>query len=466
VGVADDPGMPSPRTVLAGAALAALTAIAPAAANEPGAAARGQVVKSLVRATSSDCDGLLAGVRSRVCTHGPDPAPAGRDVRKRRSIGELRRAAGLGAPDGTARTTAGTINPTTDGSGAIVCSGDGVSGKRVQVLYVVAADRPDRYLSLVDALGQYTLRADGQLNASALNSGAVRHFRFVTAGDGAGGCVLDVQRVAIGATEDDTWDTMIPALKTQGYNRTDRKYLIYADTNVYCGLGSYYTDSQPGQTNVANGTRPEYARVDSGCWNYGEAHELMHTLGGVQTDAPHATPGGHCFDEYDALCYADGSGVRMQYICASSQSALFDCNGDDYFLATAPPAGSYLATHWNTADSAFLIGADLAPVPPPTTTTTTTTTESLSGSFKKAGSTATTRNAQAGATRAVASGTAHNKPAGLTLVVRDAAGQVIAQQSGTSIDVASTLIAAGAYTWALSAGSGVSWKMTLSYVAG
>jgi hypothetical protein len=456
--------MPSPRTALAAAAFAALIAIAPAAASEPSPAARGQILKALVRGGTPSCDGLFAGVKSKVCTHGPDPAPAGRDVRKSRSIGELRRAAGLDAAAGTARTTPGTVTPTTDGSGAIVCSGDGVSGKRVQVLYVVAADRPDRYLSLVDALGQYTIRADGQLNTSARKSGAVRHFRFVTDGDGSGGCVLNVQRVSIGAAEDDSWDPMMAALKAQGYNRSDRKYLIYADANVYCGMGSYYRDSQPGQANVANGTRPEYARVDAGCWNYGEAHELMHTLGGVQTDAPHATPGGHCFDEYDELCYADGSGVRMKYICSSTQSTLFDCNGDDYFLATTPPAGSYLSTHWNTADSAFLIGADLSTAPPLSTPA--TISESLSGSFKKAGSTATTRTAQPGASHVVASGKARNKPATLTVVVRDAAGQTIAQQSGTSVDIQSTLSATGAYTWTVSGGSGVSWQMTLSYVAG
>ena len=448
------------------AVLAALAATVPAAAAHPGstAAARGQVLKALVHADRPSCDGLFQGVRSGVCTHGPDAAPAGRDVRAPRSIAELRHAAGLSAPAGTARTTPGTITAPSDGSGAIVCSGDGVSGTRVQVLYVVAADRPDRYLSLVDALGQYTIRADGQLNASARKSGAVRHFRFVTSSDGAGGCVLDIQRVAIGAGQNDDVDVMISALKALGYNRADRKYLIYADANVYCGLGSYYTDSQPGQTNVANGTRPEYARIDSGCWNYGEAHELMHTLGGVQTDAPHATPGGHCYDEYDAMCYADGSGVKMKYICASSQESLFDCNGDDYFLAAAPAAGTYLATHWNTADSAFLLGADLGSGTPPLTGSTTQT-ESLSGTFKKAGSTAATRTVSAGATRAVASGTSRNKPVSVTVVVRDSAGQVLAQQSGTNVDVQSLISAPGAYTWTVSGGSNVSWTMTLSYVA-
>src|SRR5882672_7448102 len=123
--------MLSPAKVLAATTLAALITVAPAAAGEP---ARGQVVRALVQGTTPGCHGLMAGVRSGACTHGPDPAPAGRDVRRGRSIAELRHAAGLESPAGTARTTAGTVLPTTDGSGAIVCSGDGVSGKRVQVL--------------------------------------------------------------------------------------------------------------------------------------------------------------------------------------------------------------------------------------------------------------------------------------------------------------------------------------------
>src|SRR5438067_1385052 len=142
--------MASPRNVMALAAFAALIATAPAAANRPSPTARGQVLKGLVRADTSTCQGLFTGARSKVCTHGPDPAPAGIDVRKGRSVAQLRHAAGLSAPDGTARSTPGTITPTTDGSGAIVCDGDGVTGKRVQVLYVVAAGHDDRYLSLLD----------------------------------------------------------------------------------------------------------------------------------------------------------------------------------------------------------------------------------------------------------------------------------------------------------------------------
>jgi hypothetical protein len=132
----------------------------------------------------------------------------------------------------------------------------------------------------------------------------------------------------------------------------------FVDASVYCGIGTIARDSSPSPENRSN-HRAGYARIDRDCWG-GEiaAHELVHTLGGIQHDAPHASGGWHCVDEFDLMCYSDTPLFpTMQYLCPVSQEMLLDCNHDDYYH-TNPPAGSYLATHWNVANSAFLMARD------------------------------------------------------------------------------------------------------------
>lgn len=336
-----------------------------AGAGSPSDDARGLVQRDLVRSTEPRCRGLLAGARSGVCTHGPDPAPDGTDVRESPTTAEVRTNAGLSPIPTVANTTPGTTTAPTDGTGAIVCSGDGAAGRRVEVLYVVPADKTDRLDSIKDALGTYVVRADRQLNSSAMETAGSRHWRLVTEADPAGvaPCVLKITKVLVSSTDDDSFDSLVTALRSRGYGRTDRKYLLLSESTVYCGIGSIYGDSQPGQSNANNGSYAQYARADSGCWNYAEAHELMHNLGGVQTDAPNATPGWHCSDENDEMCYDDdGSGpVVMRTVCGGRDGTLFDCNHDDYFLAGTPASTNYLATHWNTANSAFLIDPGFVP---------------------------------------------------------------------------------------------------------
>lgn len=455
--------------MLAGSVCALAFAAQPALAHHPGApahlpedAARGQVHRDLVQSAEPHCRGLLMGARSGVCTHGPDPAPVGRDVRVPRSTAELRAEAGLAPMPSLPATTPGTTTAPTDGTGAIVCSGDGVAGKRIEVLYVRPADKTDRFDSMKDALGQYAIGADRQLNASAAETGGSRHWRFVTDPDPAGAapCVLRITKVDVGSADDDSFDASVDAVKARGYNSASRKYLMFVESNVYCGIGSLYRDSQPGQTNINNGSYAQYARTDAACWNYAEAHELMHNLGGVQDDAPNATPGFHCSDEADEMCYDDdGNGpVVMRSVCAGRDGSLFDCNHDDYFFAGTPPATNYLATHWNTAFSAFLIAP--AGTPPPTTTTN----EQVSGSFKRnALSAVFTRTVQPGPLRGVATGTTKRTPATITLTLRDAQGRVLDSKTGTSVDVQATAAAAGAHSWTISGASGVSYKLTLTY---
>ncbi|HET7719367.1 MAG TPA: Calx-beta domain-containing protein, partial [Acidimicrobiales bacterium] len=61
-----------------------------------------------------------------------------------------------------------------------------------------------------------------------------------------------------------------------------------------------------------------------------------------------------CDDDSDRMCYLDGSVFVLRNQCPADQEALFDCEGNDYFH-TAPLPGTYLASHWNTASSSFLI---------------------------------------------------------------------------------------------------------------
>lgn len=89
-------------------------------------------------------------------------------------------------------------------------------------------------------------------------------------------------------------------------------------------------------------------------------HELLHGLGAVQSNAPHATAGGHCYDGTDIMCYDDGtlhSAAFTEADCPQIGGEIYqalDCHNDDYFSPTPPPAGSYLASHWNVVNSRFL----------------------------------------------------------------------------------------------------------------
>jgi len=312
-------------------------------------------------------DRMLVARESQTCVHGADRAPQGVDVTTPRSVEELRETAYDAA---TPASVAGSTTPSTDGSGQIVCEGDGVSGKRVQVLYLRTTAVSSRFAVLRDALEQNVVHADAQFNASAAQTGGARHVRFVTVPDGSGGCALDLREVVIPAPADGnlSFGYTISELKKLGYSSSSRKYLMLTDASYLCGIGTFYGDDRPGSDNVSNWYAPEYSRVDTGCWHYAEAHELMHNLGGVQDSAPHSSLAGHCYDGDDDMCYSDGgpwflgpdglpgtSDDRgLLQTCLPGPLSLFDCNHDDYFHTHAAE-GSYLATHWNTADSAYLI---------------------------------------------------------------------------------------------------------------
>ncbi|HRA47455.1 MAG TPA: hypothetical protein PK819_05230, partial [Thermomicrobiales bacterium] len=235
-----------------------------------------------------------------------------------------------------------------------VCDGDGTSGKRIQVLYVYSST--DNYAAYVDSFRYWAAQADLVYQDSAKRTGGARYLRFVHDAS----CTISVIKVKVSSTANTPGAlfTLEDELDTKGYGRNDRKYLIFQDVSsgYYCGIGSMIPDDSPSSSNY-NNMWWTTAAVYNGCWADGTtaAHELGHALGAVQSTAPHATAYGHCWDEWDVMCYADGTTHPMETRCSGSSTndRLLDCNNDDYFN-TNPGSGNYLKTHWNMASSDFL----------------------------------------------------------------------------------------------------------------
>lgn len=377
--------------VMLGAGWAGLDSTAPrtivAAGLPRDAPDRGMVYAGLSPAgPGSLCAGSYA-IGSQTCTHGPDPAPAGLDVRR----AVTRVAAPTAAPvapqhepaqvppdaeiirdEGGSALTPGAPALIPDaapgnadfvlGRHGVACAGDGRDGRRFQTLYVHERGTPSRYPDFLGSIRAWSAGVDGIIDASAGETGGSRHVRFVTTPQ----CEVDVSEVELPPGALRSFPGSIDALQTLGYNRTDRKYLIFADAQVYCGIGTYVADNRPGLGNRNNGG-PSYGRVDSGCWGpVTAAHEVTHMLGTVLHGSPNASGAGGCTDDHDLLCGPDRSGRPVRTVCGSRHEERLDCGHDDYF-STDPRPGSYLATHWNTANNEFLLrsdgGGDIPDVP-------------------------------------------------------------------------------------------------------
>lgn len=275
-----------------------------------------------------------------VCSHGDDAPPRGED----RSVDNDPRILSFADKVGVAEP--------------VECIGDGQSGHRIEVLYVYTATTGNRIAEYRESFRQWAADADQIYNESAKRTGGSRNMRFVTDAN-CRPVVTDIQLTNVDVA---SMNNTINALYQKGYNRTDRKYLIFADANVYCGIGTLMPDDDKSAQANQNNLVPGWARVDAGCWSgFVAAHELTHNLGGVQNSAPNHTEYGHCTDDMDVMCYNDGPGTVMRRVCIlATDENLLDCQNDDYFN-TNPLAGTYLSENWNVADSPYLISM---PVPP------------------------------------------------------------------------------------------------------
>lgn len=222
--------------------------------------------------------------------------------------------------------------------------------KQVQLMYVRPSGAPDNYQTFASVIRRIATEADALFDLSAHKTGGHRHIKFVQ--DEAG--QLDVLSVELPAGT--IPKTMAQMMTDLGHADPNRKYVLFVDASHAgsCGYATSYVDNRPGSDNL-NNTLTGHAVLGLGCWNaHTMAHEVVHLLGGVQPDSPNGTWGRHCTDEHDLMCFSDPPFYpRLTYPCPMGQGSMLDCGNDDYFH-TSPEPGSYLAEHWNVANSEHL----------------------------------------------------------------------------------------------------------------
>ncbi|MER5263147.1 hypothetical protein ABTZ99_13865 [Actinosynnema sp. NPDC002837] len=227
--------------------------------------------------------------------------------------------------------------------------------KQVQLVYVRSPAGADRYAEMAPKIEAMSSQINLAVQYGALRTGGSRGIRYVSNAD----CSPRIDNVVLASgTNIMDYNSVQRDLVSRGYDSVDRKYLIFLQTTAFCGLAS-------GGTLTAG---PSWAMVGTGCWEWNPAgHELLHALGAVNSNAPHGTPGGHCWDDADIMCYDDDGApgtYPLQDLCPkSSEPDLVDCNNDDYFN-TDPAAGTWLANNPNSnvARSPFLSSVAMAPV--------------------------------------------------------------------------------------------------------
>lgn len=229
------------------------------------------------------------------------------------------------------------------------CIGDGRSGPRVQPVFVHRTGARNRFADFQTVLRRSLSLTTGIVERS---SGARRTVRWVHDAE----CRPSIWTVDVPAAK--TYDLVSIRrylTRTQPrFRARNRVFTLWVDSTTspyWSGLGG-----------------DRWSATWSSSWGFiwADTHEMIHALGAVSADAPHATGKAHCYDGYDVMCYRDGgAGWRKMVRCAWPGARYrLDCGDDDYF-AVDPRPRSWLARNpaANVANSRFL--AMVAPRPLP-----------------------------------------------------------------------------------------------------
>lgn len=307
-----------------------------------------------------------AGTTTAEATCGPELRPIARGLC---THGGDRASLGLGSAGGARLASRGSTVKE-------LCAKDGRSGPRVRVFYGYPNDTVSRAATIVPWIRTSVASADANLDARTRADG--QHLRMYCQDDRAV-TVTSLALLPIGGDSTYTFTDVISSLTarvTNGLGPNDfdtprMTYVVFVDNVTCCygpsGQGTLYLDDRADPRVNANNQAiygPRFAMVEvngtTATGAYIFLHEVGHTLGAVQDSAPHTSGAAHCYEAYDVMCYPDGGpwftgGGSMVSACAVMPSGQysFDCRGRDYYDPT-PPTHGYLATHWNTADSAWL----------------------------------------------------------------------------------------------------------------
>jgi hypothetical protein len=259
-----------------------------------------------------------------------------------------------------------------------------VDKAQFKLVYAYAADRPNRFDGWKHALQANVSIVQRFLSAQ---SGGTKALRF-DMGTRCGPEYVDIRVVQLPGPRSayaDNFGAISSAVRRAlGNAGGPRNTIVLADglagSAQEYGLGETVmgpSGEKPGTGNIHNrggltsilfsrDGAPAPGNARWGWWPEGLLHEATHNLGAVQWGAPHSTQPiggsspryGHCFQGADVMCYTEDSGARSAMVadCSGIPGAIpqhYDCGRDDYFNP-APAPGSYLATHWNTYESAFM----------------------------------------------------------------------------------------------------------------
>lgn len=239
----------------------------------------------------------------------------------------------------------------------VTCAADGQP--RYVLVYARPGDVASRYATVAPQLRSEVYKVSAFIDQESRSIDPAKGKRLPLRCDGGTPAVLNV---TLGDLSSGTasFGQIVDGFRAQGFQFNGdgdglERYVVYYDSpspSGAAGTGHVFTTDSRGDAANQNNKGGLYAieyRFDGGGgvphWEV-LIHEIVHTMGAIVNTAAHATDYGHCTDGLDIMCYQDAQTTRYDAnVCATK---VLDCNRDDYFNPS-PAAGSFLATHWNTA---------------------------------------------------------------------------------------------------------------------